>query len=51
MAANMKESGRIIKCMVKVNTNGKMVENMKVSINMIRSTGSDRILGLTEENI
>jgi hypothetical protein len=47
---NTRVIGFKIKCMEKVNIHGKMGENMKVSMNTIKNTAAECILGRTEES-
>ena len=51
MVDNMKENGKIIPCMAKVFTFGKMGENMMANINMIKNTVSESISALMERSI
>ena len=44
-------NGKIIICMGKALILGKTVENMMVNTNLIRSTDSEFITGLMEENM
>lgn len=47
----MKDNGKVIICMVKVYIPGKMGENMKENINLIRSMVSGLIIGQMEKVI
>jgi hypothetical protein len=44
----IKVNGKIISCMVKVCTHGLMVEDMKASMNLIRSMAMEHITGQME---
>lgn len=47
MVENIRDNGRITKCMVMVSICGRISDYMKETINMIKSTDMESILGLT----
>lgn len=51
MEENTRVNGSIIKCMAMEYINGEMAEDIKASINMIKSMDQASILGLTVANI
>ena len=51
MEGNITGSGKIIKCMVKVNSLGLMVEDTKGNMKMIKNMGKGRLFGQMAESM
>ncbi len=48
---DIKENGKTTKCMARVKPNGRMAENTKANMLMIKNTELEHFIGLMEENI